>query len=97
MFAGLFMKDFQLDVEKAFRNFGKLDHKKESICKSSHVLSSGGRGVKKHVDVIESPARAIMRMQVTVAVGRAEHNLYVLLEGLVSRCFPFWKKEFDEI
>jgi len=62
--AGLFIKDFQLDIEKAFRNVGKLDHKNESMCKSSHVVPVGRRGVQ-HMDVIESPARAIMRMQVS--------------------------------
>jgi hypothetical protein len=64
------MKDFQLDIEKAFRNVGKLDHKNESMSKSSHVVPCGGRSVK-HLDVTESPARAIMRIQVSV-VGRAE-------------------------
>jgi hypothetical protein len=59
------MKDFHLDIEKAFRNVGKLDHKNESICKSSHVVPLGRRGVK-HLDVIESPARAIMRIQVRI-------------------------------
>jgi hypothetical protein len=68
MFAGLFLKDFQLDIEKAFRNVGKLDYKNESVCMSSHVVPSGGRSVK-HLDVIESPAQAIMRVQVSVAVS----------------------------
>jgi hypothetical protein len=84
--SGLFMKDFQLDIEKAFRNVGKLDHKNESVCKSSHVVPSGGRSVK-HMDIIESPAQAIMLMQVSVVVGRVEYNLCVLAEGPVSPCF----------
>jgi len=58
------MKDFQLDIEKAFRNVGKPDHKNDSMCKSSHVVPLGRRGVQ-HMDVIESPAQAIMRIQVS--------------------------------
>ncbi|KDR07477.1 codanin-1-like [Zootermopsis nevadensis] len=68
---GLFMKDFQLEIEKAFRNVGKLDHRNESVCKSSHVVPLGGRNVK-HMDIVESPARAIMRMQ---------NMMWRLLEG----------------
>jgi hypothetical protein len=81
------MKDFQLDIEKAFRNVGKLDHKNDSTCKSSHVVPSGGRNVK-HMDIIESPAKAIIRMQVSVVVGMVEYNLCAHVEDSVSPCFP---------
>ncbi|XP_023724523.1 codanin-1 isoform X3 [Cryptotermes secundus] len=59
---GLFLKEFELDIEKAFRNVGKLESKKESMCKTSHVVYSGVRNVK-HLDDIESPAHAIMQIQ----------------------------------
>jgi hypothetical protein len=74
VFAGLFLKDFELHIEKAFRNVGKLDSKNESICKTSHVVHSGVRNVK-HLDDIESPAHAIMRIQVSVVVGTVEYDL----------------------
>lgn len=90
------MKDFQLEIEKAFRNVGKLDHRNESVCKSSHVVPLGGRNVK-HMDIVESPARAIMRMQVSVVVETIEYNLCVLAEGPVSPCFPSRMKESYEM
>jgi hypothetical protein len=68
------MKDFKLDIEKAFRNAGKLDNKNESMCKTSHVVPSGGRNVK-HLDSTESPSQAIMRIQVSSVVGRVEYDL----------------------
>jgi hypothetical protein len=74
LFAGLFLKDFKLDVEKAFRNVGKLDSKNESTCKTSHVVHSGVRNVK-HLDDIESPSNAIMRIQVSAVMGTVEYDL----------------------
>lgn len=75
MFAGLFLKEFEVDIEKAFRNVGKLDSKNESMCKTSHVVHSGVRNVK-HLDDIESPAHAIMQIQVSVVVGTIEYKLF---------------------
>jgi hypothetical protein len=74
VFAGLFLKDFKLDIEKAFRNVGKLDSKNESMCKTSHVVISGVRNVK-HLDAIESPSQAIMRIQVSAVVATVECDL----------------------
>jgi hypothetical protein len=91
-FAGLFMKDFQLDIEKAFRNVCKPDHKNESMCKSSHVVPRGGRSVK-HSDAVESPARAIRRIQVSVVWG-AE---YLHCCSSSSPHFQSWVKEFDKV
>jgi hypothetical protein len=74
MFAGLFMEDFKLIIEKACRNVGKPDSKNESICKTSHVVPPGGRNVK-HLDDIESPAQAIIQIQVSDMVGTVECDL----------------------
>jgi hypothetical protein len=64
MFVGLFMEDFKLIIEKACRSVGKHDSKKENMCKTSHVVPSGGRNVK-HLDSIQSPAHAIIQIQVS--------------------------------
>ncbi|XP_069684614.1 codanin-1 isoform X2 [Periplaneta americana] len=60
--AGLFLKEFQLDIEKAFRNASKGDNKNDSICKASHVVPPGGRNVK-HIDAVVTPAQAIMQVR----------------------------------
>lgn len=68
------MDDFKLIIEKACRNVGKPDSKDESMCKTSHVVPPGGRNVK-HLDDIESPAQAIIQIQVSDKLGTVEYDL----------------------
>ena len=51
------MKDFQLDIDRAFKKTNS--HKGEKI---SHVVPPGGRNVK-HVDEAASPTQAILQLR----------------------------------
>ena len=52
------MKEFQLDIDRAFKKTNQ--HRGEKI---SHTVPQGGRGVK-HVDETVSPTQAIIQLRV---------------------------------